>query len=146
MWLLPVLALGVVRAVAGVSNGKPIGYLLLLMAVTALVALVLAVQSPDRLTRAGRRVLDRIRADNRHLRPGLSPSMSAYGMTAAATAVALYGTASMWRTDPGFASAAGAPTATTGSSGGGSSGYSGDSGSSGGSGCGGGGGGGGCGG
>ncbi len=128
LWLVPVLALGVARAIEGSDRGRPIGYLVTLMVLTGIVGIVLAVRRAPRESAAGKRLLERMRSKHRHLRPDLSPAAAAYGATAACTAVALFGASALWRSDPAFASAAGlsvASVASTSSWGIGGGGYAG---------------------
>jgi uncharacterized protein (TIGR04222 family) len=145
--MFAVFAFGVVRAFAGASNGRPIGYLVLLMAAVFVTALLL-LRVPRR-SGAATRLLGRLRADAAHLRPSQSPSWSTYGPGAAALGVGLFGAQALWLADPAFAEAAEIQRRTASSAyGGGASCGSGDGGGGGGGGgCGGGGcGGGGCGG
>ncbi|MEU1590970.1 TIGR04222 domain-containing membrane protein [Micromonospora sp. NPDC005710] len=148
--LIALLGLGLLRLVSGLVSGHPVGYLLLTLATLLVVTLVLR-RAPV-LTRAGRAALRGVRHEHTHLAPASAPAYATYGAAGAAMGVALYGTASLWALDPGFAEQAeiqrqaAAGSGWTGGSDG-SSGSGGDSsGSDGGSSCGGGGGGGGCGG
>jgi uncharacterized protein (TIGR04222 family) len=143
--LLGLVALGVVRIVAGVNNERPVGFLIALTVLTAIAAVVFFVTVP-RMTRSGRAALAEVRTRNRHLDPRQSPSWATYGATGAAMGVAIYGAAALWAADPAFAALTGLPRQTATDSGGyaGTT-YGGDSGGGGGDG-GGGGGGGGCGG
>lgn len=139
------------RLVSGLFSGRPVGYLLLTLVALLIVTLVL--RRVPMLTRAGRAALRSVRSQHTHLAPASAPAYATYGAAGAAMGVALYGTASLWALDPGFAEQAeiqrqaaagsGWSGGSDGSSGGGDS-----SGSDGGSSCGGGGGcgGGGCGG
>jgi uncharacterized protein (TIGR04222 family) len=131
--IFAVAGLGVARTVAGVANGKPIGYLAVLTILILLVGLLM--RRVPQASRAGRRAVARQRRAARHLAPRSNPAWSTYGMLGAALGVALYGTAALWAADPAFAAASGVPAAPTRSVGDSDS----DSGSSGGGGCGGGG-------
>ena len=62
LWFVPLLALGVARVAAGAANGRPVGFLVALVAVTVVVAVVPALRVPD-VTELGRRTLRRLRAD-----------------------------------------------------------------------------------
>ncbi|MGW1452353.1 TIGR04222 domain-containing membrane protein [Micromonospora sp. NPDC002411] len=149
--LIGLLGLGVLRLASGLFSGRPVGYLLLTLVALLIVTLVL--RRPPAVTRAGRAALRGVRREHTHLAPASAPAYATYGAAGAAMGVALYGTASLWALDPGFAeqaeiqrqaaSGSGWSGGADGSSGGGDS-----SGSDGGSSCGGGGGcgGGGCGG
>ncbi|MGW3620192.1 TIGR04222 domain-containing membrane protein [Micromonospora arida] len=142
--LIALLGLGVLRLVSGLFSGRPVGYLLLTLVTLLIVTLVL--RRVPVLTRAGRAALRSVRRQHTHLAPASAPAYATYGAAGAAMGVALYGTASLWALDPGFAEQAeiqrqaaagsGWSGGSDGSSGGGDS-----SGSDGGSSCGGGGGG-----
>jgi len=113
-----------------------------------------------RRTRAARAALRSLRRRHNHLAPMYAPAYASYGAAGAAMGIAIFGPASLWAIDPGFAAEAGVAREMTASgtmgsgwTGGGSScgsssggGSSCGSSSGGGSSCGGGGGGGGCGG
>ncbi|MET8234782.1 TIGR04222 domain-containing membrane protein [Micromonospora sp. NPDC005298] len=144
--LAALLVLGVVRLFAGLTNGRPVGYLLLTL--FGVLAAVLLLWRVPQTTRAGRGVLRDQRRAHTHLDPGSSPAYATYGAAGAAMGVALYGTASLWALDPGFAEQAEVQRQALGGWSSGSSGTSGGGGCGGGSSCGGGGGcgGGGCGG
>jgi uncharacterized protein (TIGR04222 family) len=145
-WLMVGLAgLGVVRIVAGMSNDRPVGYLIALVVVSVAAAVGLLWVPRHARTSAGRRVLRQARQAHRHLRPTEAPAWSTYGFTGAALGVALYGAPALWAGDPDLARRAGLNRPGAGSDSGGGGGGSGCSGGGGG-GCGGGGCGGGCGG
>jgi uncharacterized protein (TIGR04222 family) len=134
------LAFGIVRAIAGTQNGKPIGNLILLLVLAG--AGTIALSYVPRLSRAARSSLATLRRDASHLRPSQSPSWATYGPASAALGVGLFGTAAIWAADPAFAADAEIRRQTFASSGG-VDGGSGSGSSCGGGGCGGGGGGGG---
>ncbi|MEU3457194.1 TIGR04222 domain-containing membrane protein [Micromonospora sp. NPDC006766] len=142
------LLLGGIRAFAGLSHGRPTGFLLLSLIPLA-VALALLIRVPWR-TRAAKRALRELRREHTWLQPAAAPAYATYGTTETAMGVALFGTATIWTMDPGFADKAqiqrqaiatgGGPAAGSGSGSSCSSGGSCSSGSScGGGGCGGGG-------
>jgi uncharacterized protein (TIGR04222 family) len=54
LWFVPLAALGVIRVAAGSANGRPVGFLVALVAATVVVAVVLAVRVPQ-ATELGRR-------------------------------------------------------------------------------------------
>ncbi|KAB1923241.1 TIGR04222 domain-containing membrane protein [Micromonospora noduli] len=150
MILFALLGLGVLRLASGLFNGHPVGYLLLTL--VPLLTITLVLRRAPMLTRAGRTALRSVRREHTHLAPASAPAYATYGAAGAAMGVALFGTASLWALDPGFAeqaeiqrqaaSGGGWTGGSDGSSGGGDS-SGGDGGSScggGGGGCGGGGG------
>ncbi|MEV0329914.1 TIGR04222 domain-containing membrane protein [Micromonospora echinospora] len=150
--LFLLLFVGVVRLFAGIRNDQPVGFLVAIMVVLAVIFVVQVARVPYR-TRAGKTALNNLRAHYRYLTPSASPAYGTYGAAGAAMGVALFGTATLWAVDPAFADAAeiqrtsatssGSSGGCGGGSGGGDSGSGGDGG---GGGCGGGGCGGGCGG
>ncbi|MFG3699013.1 TIGR04222 domain-containing membrane protein [Micromonospora sp. NPDC047620] len=139
------VAVGVFRIFAGLSNDRPVGWLVLSQ-IPLIVVAVLLYRVPWR-TRAANRELRGLRQQHTYLAPASAPAYATYGAAGAAMGVALFGTASLWAMDPGFAEQAEIQRQAA-SGGGGSSGCGGGSSCSGGSSCGGGGGcgGGGCGG
>jgi uncharacterized protein (TIGR04222 family) len=105
-WLLLALAgLGVVRIVAGVNAGRPVGYLL--VATIAIVIGGLVLQWVPYATRAGQQALRTARRVHAHLAPAQDPAWTTYGVGALTLGVALFGTAPLWAADPSFASTAG---------------------------------------
>ncbi|WP_406071447.1 TIGR04222 domain-containing membrane protein [Micromonospora sp. NBC_01638] len=143
--LFALLGLGVLRLISGLISGHPFGYLLLTL-IPLLTATLVLRRAPLR-TRAGRAALHGVRREHSHLAPASAPAYATYGAAGAAMGVALYGTASLWVLDPGFAEQAeiqrqaAASSGWTGGSGGSSGGGGDSSGGDGGSSCGGGGGG-----
>ncbi|RQX13280.1 TIGR04222 domain-containing membrane protein [Micromonospora ureilytica] len=139
--LLALLGLGVLRLFSGLFSDRPVGYLLLTLAGLLGAALLLG-RAPVR-TRAGRTALRTVRREHTHLAPASAPAYATYGAAGAAMGVALYGTASLWALDPGFAEQAEIQRQAISSSGGwtggsdGSSGGGGDSSGGDGGGCGG---------
>jgi uncharacterized protein (TIGR04222 family) len=103
--LLALLAVGLLRFYAGLSNGRPVGFLIASLFALGIVALVLFFRVPRR-TRAGRAALDKLRKENRYLSPDHYPSYATYGAAGAALGIALFGTASLYAMDPAFASGA----------------------------------------
>ncbi|OLM33548.1 MULTISPECIES: TIGR04222 domain-containing membrane protein [unclassified Pseudonocardia] len=148
-WPVGALALvGAVRIAAGLGGGRPVGFLLVLVAATAVFAAVLATQVPAR-TRAGDAALAAVRSRHDALSPSMRPDWTAVGPAAAALSVGAFGVGAMLAAEPAFAeelaaqklgTLGGAPAATGGSSsdGGGAVGWSGSD-SGGGTSCGGGG-------
>jgi uncharacterized protein (TIGR04222 family) len=91
LWFLPLLALGVARVVAGSANGRPVGFLIVLLVVTAGVAVALCLRVPP-ATELGRRTLSRLRSETR--RPSAGASPAELGM-----ATALFGAGVLWAAD-----------------------------------------------
>ncbi|MER7460535.1 TIGR04222 domain-containing membrane protein [Micromonospora sp. NPDC126480] len=145
--LTALLALGTLRLFAGLSNDRPVGWLFLAQ-FPLLFATILLYRRPWR-TRAASRALRELRREHTYLAPRSAPAYATYGAAGAAMGVALFGTATLWAMDPGFAEQAEIQrqALTSGGASGSCAGGGGDSGGGGGS-CGGGGGcgGGGCGG
>lgn len=100
--LLAVLAVGLVRMVAGVSNGRPVGYLLVVLVLVALAALVLTVRVPVR-TAAGDVALAAQRNSHQVLSPAMRPSWGAVGAGGAALSVGLFGVGALLAAEPTFA-------------------------------------------
>ncbi|MFY1699507.1 MULTISPECIES: TIGR04222 domain-containing membrane protein [unclassified Solwaraspora] len=133
--MLALTGVGVLRLIAGMSTGRPIGYLMLLLALTVPIGLFLTVKVPT-VTAAGRRALAELARRHRHLAPSNRPSYATYGAADAAMGVALFGAVALWAMDPDFAQTAEIERNAT-NSGGGDGGGSGDGGGGDGGGCGG---------
>lgn len=144
LWVLggiAILLAGVARLVTGISDDKPVLFLLplLFFAVVLTFALIIRRRFATDVAIRGMRHL---RQANQHLAPSHSPAYATYGSGDAAMGVALFGTASLHSMDPEFAAEAEVQRAAA--TGGGSSSCSGGSscgtgGGGGGGGCGGGG-------
>ena len=124
-WALAGLALGLVglaRLIDGEQNGRPIGFLQVLLVVTV-VAFALLVRKRRRATRVATKGLAALRARHAYLAPSQSPSYDTYGPTDASMGVAIYGSATLFVMDPSFAADAEIQRvhSGTGDSGGGSS-------------------------
>ncbi|WP_428964660.1 TIGR04222 domain-containing membrane protein [Micromonospora fluostatini] len=135
-------ALGWIRVVAGLTNDRPVGFLIASLILTAVLAVVFFLA--PRQTQAARAALRAQRRQHAHLTPTAAPAYATYGAAGAAMGVALFGTASLWAFDPAFAEQAEIQRqSAAGSTGGGATGGGdgGGSGGDGGGGCGGGGGG-----
>jgi uncharacterized protein (TIGR04222 family) len=91
LWFVPLLALGLARLAAGSANGRPVGFLVVLLAVTVAVAAWRCLRVPH-ATELGRRTLRRLRAETR--RPALGASPAELGM-----ATALFGAGVLWSAD-----------------------------------------------
>ncbi|SEF47128.1 TIGR04222 domain-containing protein [Thermomonospora echinospora] len=118
--LLILLAIGVVRLVAGLQNHRPVWFLVIAMGVVAVVTAVLWLRQPG-LLRAGTAALDAARARNAHLNPTVRPAWTTYGAEGAAFGVALFGAAALTGIDPLFAEEAELAKQLAAGSGGGSS-------------------------
>jgi uncharacterized protein (TIGR04222 family) len=139
--LWAVVAIGVLRSIAGYQAGKPISFLLAALAVVAVGAAVFSVTAPRRTDR-GKAELARQRSAHASLSPKLRPHWRVYGPEAAALGVAVFGASALWAADPALAKDLGArQMLSAGDSGGGSwsGGTAGGGGCGAGSGCGGGG-------
>jgi uncharacterized protein (TIGR04222 family) len=99
LWFLPLLALGVARVAAGTANGRPVGFLVALLAVTVVLAVALCLRAPD-ATELGRRTVQRLRAETG--RPAEGASASELAM-----ATALFGAGVLWTADSQMALALG---------------------------------------
>lgn len=99
--LVVLLLVGAARLVAGLLNGRPVGYLFLVL-LGLLVAWLVLRRVPYR-TRAGAAALKSLRRQHAHLAPAQSPAYATYGAAGAAMGIALFGTASLWALDPTFA-------------------------------------------
>ena len=143
-WVLVVAALGAVRVVAGLANGRPVLFLILLVVLTLVVGLLLVLRVPRR-TRAGDTLLRKLASDHHRLSPSMRPDWEVYGPTGAALAVGVFGVGALWAADPAFATELAAQRAASqsagfyGGSGGDGGGSDGGGGGGGGGGCGGGG-------
>lgn len=124
-WMLAVAALGLLRLIAGIANGKPVGFLVAAFLGVTVVGLVLTLRVPRR-TPLGDDTVSMLRARHHRLSPANRPDWITYGAAGAALGVGVYGMSALWASDPAFASELEAQRAAA--AGGGSSG--GDSGSS----------------
>ena len=104
--LLPVLLLGVARFVAGTSNGKPVGYLTVVLTLLAITQFVALVASPPLRTKTGTELVARYAQRYDHLQPEYRPSWVAYGSLGAAMGVAVFGAEALIAADPVFATEA----------------------------------------
>lgn len=99
--LTVLLAVGMLRLGAGLTNERPVGWLLL-ATIALLVVTILLLRRPRR-TRTADRVLRRLRHRHTHLAPSHNPAYATYGAAGAAMGVALFGPAALWAMDPDFA-------------------------------------------
>lgn len=139
-WMVAVAGLGLLRFLAGVAEGRPVAFLVVALLAVAAVGLVQLVHAPRR-TRAGDRLLTRLRDEHHELDPAQRPDWVAYGPAAAALGIGLFGASAVWASDPALAEELAVQKATAGGDGGSSFVGGGDSsdGGGGGGGCGGGG-------
>ncbi|MFT4128220.1 MAG: TIGR04222 domain-containing membrane protein, partial [Gordonia sp. (in: high G+C Gram-positive bacteria)] len=100
-FLIGVLALGIVRAVAGASNGHPVGFLVVMVIVVAVITMIYGF-SGTHLTAHGQAVLAALRHRHRMLAPSLNPSVTTYGIGPAAFATALFGLGALTLIEPAF--------------------------------------------
>ncbi len=100
--MLAVLLLGVVRLLAGVANGRPVGFLLVAVLVVAVAALILLVRVPER-TASGDAALAAQRARHTALSPAMRPDWGAVGAGAAALSVGVFGVGALMAAEPAFA-------------------------------------------
>ncbi|MDQ0365632.1 TIGR04222 domain-containing membrane protein [Catenuloplanes indicus] len=126
--LAALVALGVVRLVAGLINGAAVWYLMIIVLALGITTLMLRSRTPW-MSRAGKNALAGMRTRYQYLSPAQSPAWGTYGMSGLAMGVALWGTASLYTYDAAFAAEAEIQRQAA-ASGAGSSGWSGDSGSS----------------
>ena len=129
--MVPLLALGVARLIAGLNHHKPVTYLLFI--ILALVAFPLILGGRRRwTTAAGEELVESRRLSQRNWRA--NP-----GQITPALAVALFGGGALWALDPAFAAAMAMPRGSVAGWASGSGGYYGGGGGCGSGGCGGGG-------
>ncbi len=101
-WMLAVVALGLVRLLAGIANVRPVGYLAAALLVVTVVAVGQLSRAPRR-SRFGDRTLNRLRREHHGLSPELKPDWTAYGAAGAALGVGVFGMGALWASDPAFA-------------------------------------------
>ncbi|MFC8845218.1 MULTISPECIES: TIGR04222 domain-containing membrane protein [unclassified Micromonospora] len=99
--LFALVGVGLFRIFAGLTNDRPAGFLVPAVIPLAVVAALFA-RVPWR-TRAADRALRGLRRSHVHLTPASGPAYATYGAAGAAMGVALFGTATLWAMDPGFA-------------------------------------------
>jgi uncharacterized protein (TIGR04222 family) len=96
---------GIARLIAGASDGKPVGFLILCLVVSAFITIAL-IRVNRRATTSATRALRALRSSHQHLHPGQSPSYATYGVSSAGMGVALFGAGSLYAIDPEFAAEA----------------------------------------
>ena len=101
-WTAAVAGLGLVRLLAGLGEGRPVGFLVVLVLAIGVVALVQLLRAPRR-SRPGDRLLHRLRIEHHSLRPAFRPDWVAHGPAAAALGVGVFGASALWASDPALA-------------------------------------------
>ncbi|MGC0366708.1 uncharacterized protein (TIGR04222 family) [Rhodococcus sp. 27YEA15] len=107
--ILAVIALGIVRIIAGTTGGKPVGYLVVTVLVLALALPFL--RRNGRRTSLGDSELRRLMHENSYLSPKLRPSYTSYGPAFAGLSAALFGVGTLALIDPALAGAVSAGAA-----------------------------------
>ena len=100
--MVALLGLGLVRLVAGMRDGHPVGYLVVALLVIGSMTVFLFFR-PVRFLRAGQAAVRRARAESGHLAPEMSPAWQTYGASRAALAVAVFGAPALLSVDRSFA-------------------------------------------
>lgn len=115
--IILLLALGVVRIVAGMLNGRD--FINLVGAVMAgIFAFVVLTAKIPAITQPGIQVLRQLRRENPDLRPDTKDGYSGVSPSRVALGAALFGAAGLWVAAPSYASAMGVPAAGAGAGGG----------------------------
>ena len=114
--IILLLALGVVRIVAGILNGRD--FINLVGAVMAgIFAFVVLTAKIPAITQPGIQVLRQLRRENQDLRPDSRHGYSGVSPSRVALGAALFGAAGLWVAAPSYASAMGVPAAGAGAGG-----------------------------
>jgi uncharacterized protein (TIGR04222 family) len=100
--MVAVAVLGLLRLVAGIGGGRPVG-LLLVELVAVVVAAGLMRGTVPRRTRLGDQVLAELRSRQHELDPANKPDWTVYGPAAAALGIGLHGVGALWASDPALA-------------------------------------------
>lgn len=111
------LALGVVRIVAGMLNGRDFMNLVGAVMAGIFAFVVLTVKIPA-ITQPGVQVLRELRRENQDLRPDKTAGYAGVAPYRVALGAALFGAAGLWTAAPAYASAMGVPAAGAGAGGG----------------------------
>jgi len=115
--IMLLLALGVVRIIAGMLNGRD--FVNLVGAVIAgIFAFVVLTAKIPAITQPGIQVLRELRWENQDLRPDKTAGYAGVAPFRLAVGAALFGAAGLWTAAPAYASAMGVPAAGAGASGG----------------------------
>lgn len=114
--IMLLLALGVVRIIAGMLNGRD--FVNLVGAVMAgIFAFVVLTAKIPAITQPGIQVLRELRRENQDLRPDKTAGYAGVAPFRLALGAALFGAAGLWTAAPAYASAMGVPAAGAGASG-----------------------------
>jgi uncharacterized membrane protein YgcG len=100
--MVVVAVLGLLRVLAGMSNAQPVGFVTAMMAVVIVLAALLLGRAPRR-SRAGDRLLARLRTEQHGLAPANRPDWAVYGPEGAALGIGIWGMSALWASDPVFA-------------------------------------------
>ncbi|MDI9915971.1 TIGR04222 domain-containing membrane protein [Rhodococcus sp. IEGM 1379] len=101
--IVVVIVIGVVRLIAGITGGKPVGYLF--TAIIVLAVLIPFLRRNSRRTALGDVELRRMKRENSYLSPKLRPSFTSYGPSLAGLSAALFGSGALVLIDPALAGA-----------------------------------------
>jgi len=115
--VLLLLALGVVRLVAGILNGREVANLVGALLAGLFAFVVLTARIPA-ITQPGIQVLRQLRRENQDLRPDRAAGYAGVSPARIALGAALFGTAGLWVAAPAYASLMGVPAAGAGAGGG----------------------------
>lgn len=101
-WLVAVAGLGLVRLLAAVAQGEPVGLLVVALLLVSAVALGQLTVAPRR-SLAGDLLLARLREEHHELDPTHRPDQAVYSPASAALGIGIFGTSALWASDPAFA-------------------------------------------
>jgi uncharacterized protein (TIGR04222 family) len=101
-WLAAAAGLGLVRLLAGLAGGRPVGLLVIAVLMVGALALIMASSVPTR-TRAGDTTLAELRTRHHALAPREKPDWRLYGPAGAALGIGMFGAAALWASDPAIA-------------------------------------------
>jgi uncharacterized protein (TIGR04222 family) len=103
LWVVGLLVLGGARIVAGLANGKPVLFLVMLVGALAIVVLPWSLR-PARTTGLGQDILKSARKSSNGLKKDIGSGDPRLGL-----AIALFGAAVLWNAEPGLAQTLGLP-------------------------------------
>jgi uncharacterized protein (TIGR04222 family) len=120
MWWLPLVALGVARLVVGLGRDRPVGFLVIGLALTGF-AVYRSLTKPTWAPK-GKRLLSKAREEHRPLRMGariqLASEPSGLVEPSVLATLALFGPMLLWNAQPGLAASLAAPAMEAGGAGG----------------------------